>query len=462
MKLFRLLSKVDKRKINRFEQFLRSPYFNQRKDVLSLLELWVAGSRQRQLPEVLWQQIFPEAPFSTTKWHLLTSRLFKLLEEFLALEIWRNQPVGKKANLANAFRELNEEKLFAKAIDATQQELEGQAYRNMQYLQVMHELAYEKYDYLISVNRTEKSNLQEVSDHFDDYFISTKLRQACYALSREIINQESYDLKLVEEVVQQVINQPTYLEVPAIAVYYYCYQAVSAQGREDYFVKLREAIHRYQHLFPPAEMRDIYTVAINYSIRKLNTGNRIFIREAFELYSLSLQQGFLIENGVMLDSTYTNLVSLACKQQKYEWAIAFINDHQHHLKPTSQAPLYHFSLGRIFYEKGQLENSLQQLAKVDARASYIFLGARVLQLKIYYELDEINPLESLLESLRVYLQRSKDLAYRKAHYSNIITFTKQLLQLPAMSKEEKAAFRKRVEKAETFGERDWFLGKIGG
>jgi hypothetical protein len=58
----------------------------------------------------------------------------------------------------------------------------------------------------------------------------------------------------------------------------------------------------------------------------------------------------------------------------------------------------------------------------------------MLQLKIYYELEEIDPPESLLESLRVYLQRSKDLAYRKAHHNNLLLFTRQLLQLPTMSK----------------------------
>jgi len=83
-----------------------------------------------------------------------------------------------------------------------------------------------------------------------------------------------------------------------------------------------------------------------------------------------------------------------------------------------------------------------------------------LQLKIYYELEEFAPLESLLESLRVYLQRSKGLAYRKEHYSNILSFARQLLQLPVMSKEERKAFKERIQNTAIFAEKDWFLKQL--
>ncbi len=162
----------------------------------------------------------------------------------------------------------------------------------------------------------------------------------------------------------------------------------------------------------------------------------------------------------MQDSTYSNIVFLASKQHRYDWAIDFITTYHQYLQMASQVPLFHFSLGKIYYEKGQLEDSLLQLHKVDTKASFIFLGARILQLKVYYELDEVDSLEYLLESLRVYIQRSKDLAYRKAHYSNILVFTKQLLQLPIMDKKEKEAFRQRIEEAEILGEKEWFLRHI--
>ncbi|MFK7808844.1 MAG: hypothetical protein AB8F74_13655 [Saprospiraceae bacterium] len=462
MKVFKVLHKLEKPKITRFQQYLNSPYFNRRKDVILLLEAWLGGNRKRQRPEAYWSAIYDLETFEKSKWHLLTSRLFKLLESFLITEELQEHPATRQFYLVKAYRKLQEEQLFEKAVADTGKALEKQAFRNMNYWQYQHNLSYEKYDYIISANRKVKSNLQEVTEYFDTYFLSTKLRQACYALSRSIIKQESYNIRLVDEAIEEVERNFTHLKVPAIAVYYYCYKAISTEENEPYFKQLREAMEKYQQFFPPSEMRDIYTVAINYSIRKLNTGNPIFIKEAFELYQLSLAQGYLFEDGIMLESTYVNIVMLASKLKKYDWAVSFITDQQSHLKEAVRDSLYRFSLGKIYYEKGLLEKSLKELVLVDTKASFIFLGARVLQLKIYYELDEIDPLESLLESLRVYLQRSKDLAYRKAHYSNILSFTKRLLQLPAMSKKEKLAFQEQVEETVVLGEKEWFLRQIGG
>ncbi len=461
MKLFNLLNKLEKRELTKFHLFISTPLFNHRNDVKQLLGAWIQEKGRKYPPKEYWTKLFPNQAYSIKKWNLLTSRLFKLLEEYMAIVEIRKNEAQKKFYLAKAYRNIQQEKLFKEAIRDAGRALEKQTFRDTDYLQGQHDLSFEKYDYVISINRKEKTNLQEVSDHLDAYILAAKLRQACYALSREIIKQEKYQIGFLKEVLDYIAAKPTYLDIPTIAVYYYCYQAISSKDSEHFFLKLRETIIAYQQYFPPSEMRDIYTLTINYAIRRLNTGSALFIREALELYRLSLKQGYLLEDGIMLESTYSNIVTLSSKLNEHEWANDFIHQYQEHLKPSFKEPLFHYSLGKLFYEQGQLENSLKELIQVETKASFLLLGARVLQIKIYYELEEFDPLESSLESLRVYLQRSKDLGYRKEHYSTIISFTRQLLQLSVMSKKEKEAFRKRVSSTEIFAEKDWFLKQIG-
>ena len=180
----------------------------------------------------------------------------------------------------------------------------------------------------------------------------------------------------------------------------------------------------------------------------MNTGSPEFGKEAFELYLLILKEGYLLEDGIMLESAFNNIVLFAAKKEKYVWAKQFIYDYQKHLKPAFQQPFFYFSLGKLHYEQNQLKESLQHLIKVETKASFLLLGARILQLKIYYELKEFDALESLLESLRVYLQRSNHLAYRKRNYENILFFARKLLQLPAMNKHERIQLRKRIKSTE--------------
>jgi len=162
----------------------------------------------------------------------------------------------------------------------------------------------------------------------------------------------------------------------------------------------------------------------------------------------------------MPESTFGNIVALAIKLKEYDWAILFLEQYQNQLKPAFQQPLFHFSKAKLLYEQKELEESMREISLVETKAPFLFLGARTLQLKIYYELGEIDLLESLLESLRVYLQRRKDLGYRRQNYDNLIVFTRQLLQLPLLSKQEKIELKKRVEQAEIFTEREWCIKQI--
>lgn len=280
------------------------------------------------------------------------------------------------------------------------------------------------------------------------------------ALARKTINQEVYNIQFLEMILEYIAENAACLNVPSIAIYYFCYQALTAERNELYFQQLRQKISLYQSQFPPNEMRDIYFVAINYCIKKLNTGVALYIREAFELYRLSLEKGYLLEDGVMPESTFSNIVTLAIKLKEYEWAKFFLDKHREQLKMDFQQPLFHYSLAKLFYEEQQLALSMQQLALVETKASFLFLGARTLQIKICYEIQDFGLLEHLLESLRVYLQRRTDLGYRRENYENLIRFMRQLMKWQILTREEKKAWREQVEQTMVFTEKAWYLQQL--
>ena len=201
-------------------------------------------------------------------------------------------------------------------------------------------------------------------------------------------------------------------------------------------------------------------MAINYCIRKLNTGNAKYNREALELYRLSLSAGLLVKDGFLPAPTYNNIVTLSIKENESNWAENFIEEYKDNLKSTTRNSMYQFCLAKILFAQNKYDDCLIILAKIANNLPFIYLGAKTMQIKIFIENKEIEALESLLESLRVYLQRRKDLGYRKQNYVNLIKFSKKLLQLPAMSKKEKNIFREDIEAAEIFTEKKWFVARI--
>ena len=177
----------------------------------------------------------------------------------------------------------------------------------------------------------------------------------------------------MEEALEFVDQNPESLKVPAIAMYFYCYKAITSDENETYFRQLRAQIASFQSNFPPSEIRDIYFVAINYCIRRLNTGTKMYVREALELYRLSLEAGYLLEDGIMPESTFGNIVSLALKLKEYDWAKSFLKKYQKQLHSNFQEPLFHFSMAKLLYEENEIEQSMQQLSLVAVSYTHLTL-----------------------------------------------------------------------------------------
>ena len=80
--------------------------------------------------------------------------------------------------------------------------------------------------------------------------------------------------------------------------------------------------------------------------------------------------------------------------------------------------------------------------------------------KIYYEEEEVDALESLLESIRTYLQRKKVVAYHKANYKNIIRYTKKLTRTTSFNITKKEKLIKEIEEANPLTEKEWLLEQL--
>lgn len=458
-KLFTLLNALSKKECTAFEQFLENPVMNRREDVRRLLHWWKQRPAQNT-KENGFKAVYPGQAFHLSNWHLLNSRLFKLAEQFLSYNEWKQDTILQQMLLSKAYRKKQMLAPFQSSVKQIRETLQRTPIQNTDILHQQFTIEYEYYDYVASHNRKERTNLQEVNNLLDEYYLANKLRNACLAISRQTINDETYEIYFIEEVLAKVEQLPRLLEVPVIGVYYYCYRAITEESSEIWFTKLRRAISDYSKNFEPSEKRDLVLLAINYCIRKLNTGNEFFIREAFELYRLSFSEGYLLEDKIIPESTFSNIISLASKLKEYHWAEDFVATNKQYLNPSFQEPLYHYSLGLLNYEQGNYEKSMQFLARVDTKITFLLLAAKSLQIKIYYELQEIEALESLLESLRVYLQRRKDLGYRKEHFENLVTFVRRLITVPYKNKTEKYILIRDVQAANIFSEKEWLLKKI--
>ena len=457
---FQLLRILSSAELNQLETFLRSPAFNRRPEMARLLAWWRQNRHEKLEKKQVFKEVVPDKPYLSRDWYLLLSRFTRLIERFLVWQELQSDELGQYPFLLRNLRRRRKARLFQRSMAQARALLDKQGQHTAHLLYRAYDLEQEYYDYIASHKRQEPTNLQAVNDRLDEFFIAEKLKQACLEHSRRIASQEAYDIHFLKAIEQQLQARPALLSVPAIEVYHACYRAVVLGGNKAAFQRLRRAMEAHQQGFPKQEIRDLYLLAINYCIRALNRGEEGFAREAFTLYKQSLQQGYLLEDGHIPESTYGNIVSLGLKLNRFEWVENFIRDYACFLRPEFQEALPSFTAAKLAYEQGQLATALQLLATVEARQPFLYFGAKTLQLKVFYELGEWGALDSLLESLRVYLQRHPALGYHREHYLLLLQFARRLLQLPPTDRQGRAALKEEVEAAKAFREREWFLRQL--
>jgi len=83
-----------------------------------------------------------------------------------------------------------------------------------------------------------------------------------------------------------------------------------------------------------------------------------------------------------------------------------------------------------------------------------------LQLKIYYEIDEISLLEFHLESFRSFIRRREVSDYHRENFQNIITFIRKLIAVFPNDSAERQKLRTAIAQEKILSEREWLLGKL--
>ena len=103
---------------------------------------------------------------------------------------------------------------------------------------------------------------------------------------------------------------------------------------------------------------------------------------------------------------------------------------------------------------------MQLLQKADYKDLLLSLAAKMLQLKIFYELTEFDLLESHLQAFGAFIRRKKALGYHRDNYQNTLHFTQKLLDTNRFDKAAWAALRAEIEATGALAEREWLLGQV--
>ncbi len=132
--------------------------------------------------------------------------------------------------------------------------------------------------------------------------------------------------------------------------------------------------------------------------------------------------------------------------KEFEWTENFIYEYQNTLVANERNNALAYNLATLFHAKGDFRDTLFQLQGVEFTDTNYHLGAKILQLKSYYELNEEEAFFALVEAFKKYILRSKDLSdYRKKANANFLKLAKKIFQIKGRNGKTVEQKRKKVK-----------------
>ena len=144
-----------------------------------------------------------------------------------------------------------------------------------------------------------------------------------------------------------------------------------------------------------------------------------------------INKGIIFAEGELSPWYFKNIVVVALRLGRYDWTENFIKDYSHKLPESFRSNAITYNLAQVYFHQKQHGKVIEQLRNVEYEDVAYNLGSKAMLISTYYETDEVEPLYSLLESFRAYLNRHKhDIPQnRRQNYINLIRFTKKLLRI---------------------------------
>ena len=434
-KFISLLKQLSSKELKKFEELVNSPVFNKNQNLQKLCFFVVKYAPSFDAPTMTkdkaYQYIFKKSTFDINVINNLVSDLLKLLYTFLAYQEYHKDESLKLHFLNKNLLQRDASFHHHRNLQKSKLLQDKYTLRNYEYYERAHRL-YEDLDqyYLSKTKRVDDDNLQLKSDTFDIYYLSKKLMMACEMANRNIIMRANFNYDLIQNYIQIFQNQTHLKKIPSINIYYQTLLMIQYSDKEEHYLALKILLKNNLELFAQEELSNIYGYMINFCVKRINSGQSDYYQEIFELYQLLLEQNIIFEHEYLSEKNFMNIITVGLRLKDFDWTEKFIHLYKQKLRPEIRENAALYNLAAFYYAKKEYKQALQQLYNVEFTDNFYHIGAKIIQLKSYYELYEEDAFLSLIEAFKKYLQRDRQLSdYHKNSNITFLKIAKQVFQL---------------------------------
>lgn len=476
-KLIEVLSVLNSSEILRLGQFLQSPYLNKQFTVQDKsIELFNFLSK-RSPPFVIdkkkaYSYVYENEVYKTGRIEKVMSSLLKQIELFVFVEYSLKPDVSStfKLSLIDFYRERSLHRLHQTTINNLEKQQGKLTSKNKEDLHIDYRIQKVKSDFeSIYNNRTNDLNLQSTLKTLDIYYIASRLEMTCALLAQTNFHHRleiSSSIEILDSI-QSFFQQPEFKNVPLIEVYSLVYKILKEPKEEidthiENIKKLESVLYSQRNKLGHYHLVNLHSFNRSFLLYNLNLGRKDLNSYAFKMYKDHLQKKLLDVDEGIHSAHFKNIVSIALKENHFDWVLKFLNEYKGKIKGTEYpAQVHQFNLANYYFHIKEIDKA-QELLGQEYEDLYYKLAAKRLEIKIYYE-QKSELLEYKLNAFKQFIHRlskNKLPEIVRTNNNNFINALKQILSSTNNTSTKRKRIKLKIENMEAVKDKDWLLSVL--
>jgi hypothetical protein len=364
-KIYTILGEFTKTELSDFLKFLKSPYFNNSKNVIKLFELLRPHhpdfSSRVLKRENLHRKIFKGESYSSRSIDNIYTALRKLCEEFMSVSSFKNTPGQKDIFLIEQYkkRKLNS-LLFNRINPLIKNYIPEKSYNADQYLYYLR-LNFIYADYIFNHMHLEKKNRlfdtvltdYNLTNKFSYYF---KLRLFFRLATGVFSTNQNFELNPgLVELIKDIKNCTDTKINPAAKIFSSIAETILSHTRFDYY-SLKKELNNIKEKITAEDFDLALTLLVFYFFPQIDETDSALVRERFEHVKLMIDRKvWNAADGNLKEKNFSLVVHSAIKAGEIEWAENFIKFYSVYIVEDQRDDAINYNMALINYTKGNSE-----------------------------------------------------------------------------------------------------------
>lgn len=418
-KLVKILRTFSKTEWNEFEKFVASPYFNNGRNYLLYIKLlkkfYPEFNSEKFTREYVYNALYPGKKYKNSVIFTVTSGLYSLAEEFLVQKRSEGDRFKREMYLLNQLSAKNIDGIHDKRFTEIESRLHSQK-AGRDIFKLLAELQTHKLRHSMKGNyeKTLKENIPLRADYHIYNFVFLLLNE----VRDLVVLKDNYNIIAEKDLSNRVFNSLDindlleYTQIhyprlsPVINTVVNCF--ITSITTDDSYFKTKELLMKNYSRLDNDLLREMVLIMEGAVNIRLISGKRQFVREWHELHRFSVEHGLHIHETDKYVHTLIahNMINMAFWNREYSWIDYFINNHSNEF--SIEYRKYLITLGNVYLHisRKEFRQALRLVSTIDDTMFTFKKRIRIIQMIIYYELDDRELTESGLDSFKHYIDNN--------------------------------------------------------